>query len=158
MANACWCDGYCMLVCWPTQRHALGYALHCYILTKQDLFQVIKRKQVGVYQPVCSAYGNRTRVPCVRGMCPSRQTKAPFALSWIRLRKLGDSNPRYGNPYVSLANWWFQPLTQTSFLVQGTSCFLFAGAKVDTFFDMTKDCQKKFISLQKNCENMVLEA
>ncbi|WP_277121270.1 hypothetical protein, partial [Bacteroides ndongoniae] len=25
------------------------------------------------------------------------------------------SNPRYGNPYVSLANWWFQPLTQTSF-------------------------------------------
>ena len=31
------------------------------------------------------------------------------------LRKLGDSNPRYGCPYVSLANWWFQPLTQTSF-------------------------------------------
>ena len=32
------------------------------------------------------------------------------------VRKLGDSNPRYGYPYVSLANWWFQPLTQTSFL------------------------------------------
>ena len=31
-----------------------------------------------------------------------------------RLRKLGDSNPRYGYPYVSLANWWFQPLTHTS--------------------------------------------
>ena len=31
-------------------------------------------------------------------------------------RKLGDSNPRYGNPHVSLANWWFQPLTQTSLL------------------------------------------
>ena len=31
------------------------------------------------------------------------------------MRKLGDSNPRYGCPYVSLANWWFQPLTQTSF-------------------------------------------
>ena len=29
-------------------------------------------------------------------------------------RKLGDSNPRYGNPYGSLANCWFQPLTQTS--------------------------------------------
>ena len=27
---------------------------------------------------------------------------------------MGDSNPRYGNPYVSLANWWFQPLTQPS--------------------------------------------
>ena len=31
-------------------------------------------------------------------------------------RKLGDSNPRDCYPYVSLANWWFQPLTQTSFL------------------------------------------
>ena len=31
-----------------------------------------------------------------------------------RLRKLGDSNPRYGYPYGSLANCWFQPLTQTS--------------------------------------------
>ena len=31
-----------------------------------------------------------------------------------RLRKEGDSNPRYGNPYGSLANCWFQPLTQTS--------------------------------------------
>ena len=30
------------------------------------------------------------------------------------MRKRGDSNPRYGNPYVSLANWWFQPLTHTS--------------------------------------------
>ena len=30
------------------------------------------------------------------------------------LRKEGDSNPRYGNPHVSLANWWFQPLTHPS--------------------------------------------
>ena len=29
-------------------------------------------------------------------------------------RKLGDSNPRYGYPHGSLANCWFQPLTQTS--------------------------------------------
>ena len=40
------------------------------------------------------------------------------ALRWKNLlitsRKRGDSNPRYGNPYVSLANWWFQPLTHTS--------------------------------------------
>ena len=35
----------------------------------------------------------------------------------IYLRKLGDSNPRYGYPYGSLANYWFQPLTQTSFPV-----------------------------------------
>ena len=33
------------------------------------------------------------------------------------VRKLGDSNPRYGNPYGSLANCWFQPLTQTSFQI-----------------------------------------
>ena len=33
---------------------------------------------------------------------------------WKWKRKLGDSNPRYGYPYGSLANCWFQPLTQTS--------------------------------------------
>ena len=32
----------------------------------------------------------------------------------LKVRKVGDSNPRYGCPYVSLANWWFQPLTQPS--------------------------------------------
>ena len=44
------------------------------------------------------------------------------------LRKEGDSNPRYGNPYVSLANWWFQPLTHPSGTVRSefapTSAFL----------------------------------
>ena len=35
------------------------------------------------------------------------------------MRKEGDSNPRYGNPYVSLANWWFQPLTHPSLGVYG---------------------------------------
>ena len=38
-------------------------------------------------------------------------------------RKLGDSNPRYGNPHGSLANCWFQPLTQTSFPVCYRSIF-----------------------------------
>ena len=32
-------------------------------------------------------------------------------------RKEGDSNPRYGNPHVSLANWGFQPLTHPSLMV-----------------------------------------
>ena len=32
----------------------------------------------------------------------------------LGLRKEGDSNPRYGNPYGSLANCWFQPLTHPS--------------------------------------------
>ena len=43
-----------------------------------------------------------------------------LTIRWIdhrmKVRKLGDSNPRYGNPYGSLANCWFQPLTQTSLL------------------------------------------
>ena len=30
------------------------------------------------------------------------------------LRREGDSNPRYGYPYDSLANCWFQPLTHLS--------------------------------------------
>jgi hypothetical protein len=31
------------------------------------------------------------------------------------LRREGDSNPRYGYPYGSLANCWFKPLTHRSF-------------------------------------------
>jgi hypothetical protein len=44
MANACWCDGYCMLVCWPTQRHTSGYALYCQSHKKQYIviFRVIR--------------------------------------------------------------------------------------------------------------------
>ena len=38
-------------------------------------------------------------------------------------RKLGDSNPRYGYPYGSLANCWFQPLTQTSIGIPRQSIF-----------------------------------
>ena len=30
----------------------------------------------------------------------------------------GDSNPRYGYPYVSLANWWFKPLTHLTKLTR----------------------------------------
>ena len=61
-----------------------------------------------------------------------------------KLRKLGDSNPRYGNPYVSLANWWFQPLTQTSFQyrepegVLNRLLSLLAGAKVEIFCELRK--------------------
>lgn len=32
------------------------------------------------------------------------------------LRKVGDSNPRNGCPFAGLANLWFQPLTQLSFI------------------------------------------
>ncbi len=34
------------------------------------------------------------------------------------LRRERDSNPRYSYPYVSLANWWFKPLTHPSYNVQ----------------------------------------
>jgi hypothetical protein len=36
------------------------------------------------------------------------------SLRSFQARKVGDSNPRYGNPHGSLANCWFQPLTQPS--------------------------------------------
>ena len=51
--------------------------------------------------------------------------KAPFGyvMSAKRRRKLGDSNPRYGYPYGSLANCWFQPLTQTSLGTVGSESF-----------------------------------
>ena len=50
------------------------------------------------------------------GRCIQTKTKTPHRLCAceVSLRKLGDSNPRYGNPYGSLANCWFQPLTQSS--------------------------------------------
>ena len=94
-------------------------------------------------------------------------------ISCFQKRKLGDSNPRYGCPYVSLANWWFQPLTQTSFLlrfladsnrrtrfcrpltkplIQGTNisifacyrCFSIAVAKIQPFFESASISKKNF--------------
>ncbi len=44
------------------------------------------------------------------GLAPCMRMNRPT----LALRKEGDSNPRYGNPHVSLANWWFQPLTHPS--------------------------------------------
>ena len=45
--------------------------------------------------------------------CAFAQTSLDLA-TWYFLRKEGDSNPRYGYPYDSLANCWFQPLTHPS--------------------------------------------
>ena len=59
------------------------------------------------------------------------------------LRKLGDSNPRYGNPHGSLANCWFQPLTQTSFRV-AEAPFPNANAKVRHLFHSSKYFLKYF--------------
>ena len=55
---------------------------------------------------------------------------------WYRApqRKLGDSNPRYGYPHGSLANCWFQPLTQTSLAVCTAAFSLKCGAKVSYIF------------------------
>ena len=61
-----------------------------------------------------------------------------------RLRKLGDSNPRYGYPYVSLANWWFQPLTQTSFFI--TSILFKCGANIGGTFGLRKSFSKIFFT------------
>ena len=63
-------------------------------------------------------------------------------------RKEGDSNPRYGNPYDSLANCWFQPLTHPS-VRQG----MFAGKrhKGNSIFLIT---QILFFSLHLFCTGL----
>ena len=67
------------------------------------------------------------------------------------LRKEGDSNPRYGNPYGSLANCWFQPLTHPSGFHLAANrgvISLIAGAKVHRIFESSKSFgiffQKKY--------------
>ena len=59
----------------------------------------------------------------------------------VSLRKVGDSNPRYGYPHGSLANCWFQPLTQPSSrksLPNQQASFSNAVAKVLLFSGSTK--------------------
>ena len=58
---------------------------------------------------------------------------------------MGDSNPRYGCPYVSLANWWFQPLTQPS---KGGRLFVKRSAKVD---NTPQSCKLSTKKVEKNC-------
>ncbi len=55
------------------------------------------------------------------------------------MRKEGDSNPRYGNPYGSLANCWFQPPFQKDPGVRNLGVISSnAGAKVQPFFQSCK--------------------
>ena len=51
-------------------------------------------------------------------------------------RREGDSNPRYGYPYDSLANCWFQPLTH---LTKTVSVSKNCAAKVVHFFEFQKN-------------------
>ena len=51
----------------------------------------------------------------------SHKTEArPSMTAWhsYPVRREGDSNPRYGYPYGSLANCWFKPLTHRSRLLR----------------------------------------
>ena len=73
--------------------------------------------------------------------------KAPCCGSW------GIRTPGTVNPYVSLANWWFQPLTQTSSSVfvrlSQTRC------KGSNFSINTKPCTLFF---QKNIRKVLVSA
>ena len=77
---------------------------------------------VGSETYVSPSTGNLNGRNIVAAKVTETTTVEPVGLDgWRRLvsetplvRKEGDSNPRYGNPYVSLANWWFQPLTHPS--------------------------------------------
>ena len=45
----------------------------------------------------------------------SQKSKNPAVAGFdFLLRRGGDSNPRYGCPYASLANWWIKPLSHLS--------------------------------------------
>ena len=73
-------------------------------------------------------------------------------------RKKGDSNPRYSYPYVSLANWWFQPLTHPS----GYALNAFRGAKIEKTFYPPKNApvfilKKMAIFGTENNPNMKFE-
>ena len=54
------------------------------------------------------------------------------------MRKLGDSNSWYDNSHGSLANCWFQPLTQTSNFVSAKTLFVKSSAKVGFLFQLAK--------------------
>ena len=75
-------------------------------------------------------------------------------------RKLGDSNPRYGYPYGSLANCWFQPLTQPSSRILNRinqASFLNASAKVLLFSDSTKSfCNFFSIKMHFLCNSHII--
>ena len=93
-----------------------------------------------------SAYGNRTRVSAVRGPRPRPLDESAMSLRY-EARKLGDSNPRYGYPYGSLANCWFQPLTQTS-KSSADSVFLKRGANIEGIFELCKLYQSFYYAIQ----------
>ena len=54
-----------------------------------------------------------------------------LSLIW---RREGDSNPRYSNPYDSLANCWFQPLTHLSNSADKSSAFYRSCKLLRSFF------------------------
>ena len=98
------------------------------------------------YVFIRSAYGNRTRVSAVRGPRPRPLDESAMSLRYEE-RKLGDSNPRYGYPYGSLANCWFQPLTQTS-KSSADSVFLKRGANIEGIFELCKLYQSFYYAIQ----------
>ena len=86
----------------------------------------------------------------------SHSSKLGFGYMVFFLRKEGDSNPRYGYPYDSLANCWFQPLTHPSPRRSANRQFRLkyaflskAAAKVLLFFELTKFFAKKMYILLK---------
>ena len=116
---------------------------------KKNIFQPLTGRCIlfFLFRLPCSAYGIRTRVPGVRGRYPRPLDESAIGAkrfpSPAPLRKLGDSNPRYGNPYGSLANCWFQPLTQTSKRRFRLRLNLFCGCKDRTTFCFPQQKREK---------------
>ena len=65
------------------------------------------RKTVSTFS--VGAPGFEPGTPCSQSRCATGLRYAPKNQRWRR-----DSNPRYRYQYVSLANWWFKPLTHST--------------------------------------------
>ena len=102
-------------------RNIFHKTFHIYIHVKKSILNNEYQLKKSVLR---KQKNNKTPLKCakkelVHFWCIFFDTKKAYKIEnqflvGIFSRKRGDSNPRYGYPYVSLANWWFQPLTHTS--------------------------------------------
>jgi hypothetical protein len=79
---------------------------------------------------------------CSQSRRDDRATLHPEVLFNVSQRER-DSNPRYRYQYVSLANWWFQPLTHPSISLK-------RNANICLFYFLTKYTSKKTILFFKH--------
>ena len=78
--------------------------------------RIVQKKLINTFLHYIAERAGLSQLSFVRfrWTCVSNLFLVLIPSSFITLRRERDSNPRYSYPYVSLANWWFQPLTHPS--------------------------------------------